>query len=280
MTFNTRRLLREPLFHFLVLGALLFLIFHFVKGSGETSREEIVVASGTIRTIADNFQRVWQRPPTQQELDNLVQEYIKEEIYYREAMNLGLDRNDTVIRRRLRQKMEFLVDGIGDIKEPTDQELQSYLEKHPEKFRVESRFTFSQVYLNPERHPNSIQKDATELLSKLNKTDDSVDTTQFGDSFMLGQYFSNQPESVVARTFGEQFAKVLNQLQTGKWVGPVESGYGVHLVKITDRTEGKLPALKDVRNDVEREWMADQQKQLSEKFFESMKSRYKVRIES
>jgi hypothetical protein len=279
MTFNTRRLLREPLFHFLVLGALLFVIFHFVKGSGETNREEIVVASGTIRTLSENFQRVWQRPPTQQELDNLVQEHIKEEIYYREALALGLDRDDTIIKRRLRQKMEFLVDGIGDIKEPTDKDLQSYLEKHKDKFQVESRFTFSHVYLNPDRHLNSMQKDAAELLSKLNNTDDSIDTTQFGDSFMLGYYFSNQPESVVARTFGEQFAKQLNQVETGKWVGPVESGYGVHLVKITDRAQGELPPLQAIRNEVERDWMSDQQKQLSERFFESIRSRYKVRID-
>ncbi len=279
MKLNARSWIREPLFHFLVLGALLFLVFHFVKGSSQKSRDEIVVSSGTIRTIVENYHRVWQRPPTQEELDNLVQDHIKEEIYYREALALGLDQDDTIIRRRLRQKMEFLADGIGDIKEPTDQELQSYLEKHPDKFHAESTYTFSHVYLNPERHLNSIQKDTAELLSKLNQAGDSIDTSQFGDSFMLGHYFSNQSESTIARTFGEQFASQLIQLQTDKWVGPVESGYGVHLIKINNRTIGQLPALQDVRKEVQREFMAEQQKQVSEKFFESIRSRYKVRIE-
>ncbi len=279
MKFDLRRWLREPLLHFLVLGALLFVIFHFVKGSDGSTRAEIIVTAGTIRTLSENFQRVWQRSPTREELDSLLQEHIKEEIYYREAVALGLDRDDTIIRRRLRQKMEFLADGIGSMQEPTDQDLQTYLEKHPEKFRVESRYTFSHVYLNPDRRANSIQRDAAGILSKLNSAGASVDPSQFGDSFMLGYYFSNQPESNVKRTFGDQFAKHLVHLETGKWVGPVESGYGVHLVLISNRTEGEIPALSEVRNEVKRDWLSDQQKQMSGKFYKALRDRYTVKIE-
>jgi hypothetical protein len=110
MPFDLRRWLREPLLHFLILGALLFLLFHFVKSRSETKQNEITVTAGTVRTISEGFERVWQRPPTQKELDSLIQDYIKEEIYYREAMTMGLDRDDTIIRRRLRQKMEFLAE--------------------------------------------------------------------------------------------------------------------------------------------------------------------------
>jgi parvulin-like peptidyl-prolyl isomerase len=280
MTFDLRRWLRESLVHFLILGALLFLLFHFVKGGTGTKQNEIVITSGTIRTMSENFQRVWQRPPTQKELDSLLQDYIKEEIYYREAIANGLDRDDTIIRRRLRQKMEFLADGMGYIKEPTEKDLQTYLQKHPEKFRVESRYTFSHVYLNPEQHQNSLQQDAKQLLAKLNNAENSIDAGQYGDRFMLGYYFSNQSESNVARTFGDQFAKQLSQLETGKWVGPIESGYGQHLVLISDRTEGKTPALSEVRKQVQSEWMTEESKQTSEKFYEGLRSRYKVKIES
>src|SRR5262245_3871019 len=137
MRFDLRRWLREPLLHFLILGALLFLLFHIVNRSNAKTKDEIVVSSGTIRSMSESFQRVWRRPPNQKELDSLVQDYIKEEIYYREALNLGLDKEDAIIKRRLRQKMEFLADDMGYIREPTDQDLQDYLNKHPEKFQVE-----------------------------------------------------------------------------------------------------------------------------------------------
>jgi parvulin-like peptidyl-prolyl isomerase len=279
MTFDVRRWLREPLIHFLILGALLFLLFHFVKGGSGTKQNEIVVTTGTVQTISEGFQRVWKRSPTQQELDSLIRDYIKEEIYYREAIANGLDRDDTIIRRRLRQKMEFLADGMGYIKEPTEKDLQSYLQKHPEKFRVENRFTFSQIYLNPEKHQNSLQQDAAQLLTKLNNVGNSVDASQYGDQFMLGYYFSNQSESNVARTFGDQFAKQLAQLETEKWVGPIESGYGQHLVFISNRTEGKTPPLSEVRKQVQSEWTTEEAKQTSEKFYESLRSRYNVKIE-
>lgn len=279
MLFDLRRWLREPLLHFLILGGLLFLLFHFVKGGSGIKQNEIVVTSGTVQTLSEGFQRVWKRVPTQKELDTLIQDYIKEEIYYREAMAMGLDRDDTIIRRRLRQKMEFLADGMGYIKEPTDKDLESYLQKHPEKFRVESRYTFSQVYLNPEKHQNSIEQDAAQLLTNLNKAGNSVDPGKYGDQFMLGYYFSNQSESNIARTFGDPFAKQLSQLETGKWVGPIESGYGQHLVLINNRSEGRIPPISEVRKQVQSEWMTDEAKQTSEKFYEGLRSRYTVKIE-
>jgi hypothetical protein len=279
MPFDLRRWLREPLIHFLILGALLFLVFHFVKGGSGTKQNEIVVSSGTVQTLSQGFQRVWRRPPTSKELDSLIQDYIKEEVYYREAMSMGLDRDDAIIRRRLRQKMEFLADGMGYIREPTEKDLESYLQKHPEKFKVESRYTFSHVYLNPEQHRNSLQQDAAQLLAKLNSSEGSVDSSKYGDRFMLGYYFSNQSRSNVARTFGDQFAKQLSQVETGKWVGPIESGYGQHLVLISNRTEGRTPPLSEVRKQVQSEWMSDEAKQTSQKFYEDLRSRYRVKIE-
>jgi hypothetical protein len=253
---------------------MLFLLFHFVKGEAGTKQNQIVVTSATIQTLSEGFERIWKRPPSRKELDSLIQDYIKEEVYYREAMSMGLDRDDTIIRRRLRQKMEFLADGMGYIKEPTEKDLESYLQKHPEKFRVETRYTFSHVYLNPQTHHNT-----SELLGKLNAAGSAVDPAKYGDAFAKGYYFSNQSETNVARTFGDQFAKQLSQLETGKWVGPIESGYGQHLVLISNRTEGKTPPLSEVRKQVQSEWMTDEAKQTSEKFYEGLRSRYKIKIE-
>lgn len=275
MPFDLRRWLREPLLHFLILGALLFLLFHFVKGGSAAKQNEIVVSAGNVQTMSEGFQRVWKRPPNQKELDALIQDYIKEEVYYREAISMGLDRDDTIIRKRLRQKMEFLADGMGYIKEPTEKDLQAYLEKHPKKFRVESRYTFSHVYLNPQTTHN-----ASELLVKLNSAGASADPRKYGDAFAQGYYFSNQAESNIARTFGDQFAKQLAHLEIGKWVGPINSEKGQHLVLISNRTEGRTPPLSEIRKQVQSEWMTDEAKQTSEKFYEGLRSRYKVKIES
>jgi hypothetical protein len=276
---NWRRWLREPLVHFLILGLLLFGLFDIVKGSGSAAKNKIVVTSGTVRSLEEYFKRTWQRTPTRQELDSLIQDYIKEEIYYREAVAMGLDRDDSIVRRRLRQKMEFVADGLSTSEEPTDKDLQDYLNKHPEKFRIESRYSFSHVYLNPDRHPNSLDKDAAALLSTLNEAGDSAESGEYGDSFILGYSFSNSSESNVERTFGRQFVDELKKVQTRKWAGPIQSGYGLHFVYVRDRNEGNLPPLSEVREDVLREWMAENQKKAAEKFYEDLRSRYKVEIE-
>jgi hypothetical protein len=276
---NIQRWLREPLVHFLLLGALLFLLFHFVKGSSNTAQGKIVVSAGTVRTLSENFQRVWQRPPTQMELDGLIQDYIKEEVYYREAQAMGIDRDDPVVRRRLRQKMEFLADGIATSAEPTEKDLEDYLKRNPEKFRIEPRYTFSQVYLNPDKHPDSLTKDTAELLAILKQKGESAKASDYGDSFMLGYFFSNVPETNVIRIFGEDFAKALPGLKTKEWSGPIKSGYGEHMVFINDRVEGRIPSLQEVRAQVQREWLAEHQRRALEDFYKGLRDRYQVSIE-
>jgi len=155
-----KRILREPLLHFLLLGAVLFAAYGVLSGSGASELGRIVVMQGKIDNLQASFSRVWQRPASQAELDGLVQDYIREEVLAREAMALGLDKDDTVIRRRLRQKMEFISDDISAQAQPTDAELSAYLQAHPDSFRVEQRFTFSQVYLNPEKHGQNLARDA------------------------------------------------------------------------------------------------------------------------
>jgi len=275
-----KRLLKEPLLHFLLLGAGLFLAYSLMpKSPGNGEAGKIVVTQGQIEHLATGFAKTWQRPPTAQELEGLVRDWVREEVYYREAMALGLDRDDTVIRRRLRQKMEFVSDDIVAQTEPSDADLTAYLQAHPDSFRVEQRFTFRQVYLNPEKHGENLARDAAQLLAQLNQADNKGDASALGDSFLLEHQFAAVPASEVANQFGEKFAAQLGELPPNQWQGPVESGYGEHLVFVSERTEGRLPVLAEVRDTVRREWANARRLEANEQFYEAMLKHYVVTVE-
>jgi hypothetical protein len=273
------RFLREPLLHFLLLGAGLFALFYFVNKDSGDEPGRIVVTAGQIQHLADVFTRTWQRPLTKQELEGLIQDYVREEVLYREAIALGLDRDDTVIRRRLRQKMEFMSEDVATQTELSDEELRDYLVKHPEKFRLERSFTFSQVYLNPNRRGDSLKSDVENLLVKLNDSGAKTDIATLGDRFLLEHDFKSATESEISKLFGEKFAAQLSQLEPGRWHGPVESGYGVHLVFIQERAEAHVPPLDEIRDAVLREWENDKRLEAKEKLYQSLLERYTVVVE-
>ena len=274
-----KKLLREPLLHFLLLGATIFAAYSLLSNSRSEEPGKIVITQGQIENLSVSFAKMWQRPPTDTELAGLVRDRVREEVYYREAMALGLDKEDTVIRRRLRQKMEFISNDIAAQAEPTDADLNAYLQAHPEKFPVEQRFTFRHVYLNPDKHRAKLAGDATRLLAQLKQAGDKVDVSALGDTFLLEHDFTALPASEVAKQFGEAFAATLRELSPGQWQGPVESGYGVHLVKISESSEGRLPALADVREVVRREWDNARRQEANEKFYQDLLKHYVVNIE-
>ena len=276
-----KRFVREPLVHFLLLGAVLFIAYGLVSkpGSGD-GPGKITVTHGQIENLVSGFAKAWQRPPTSAELAGLVRDLVREEVYCREAMTLGLDKDDTVIRRRLRQKMEFISDDIAAMPEPTDADLNGYLQAHKARFRAEQTFTFSQVYLDPEKHGENLARDISALLARLNRAGGQAEFEALGDSFLMERSFTAAPASEVAKQFGEKFAAKLGEVSPGKWEGPVESGYGVHLVFVSERAEGRVPELAEVRDDVRREWANAQRLELNEKFYQELYKRYRVTIES
>ena len=229
--------------------------------------------------MATGFAKTWQRQPTPEELAGLVRDRVREEVYCREAIALGLDREDTIIRRRLRQKMEFVSDDIAALAEPTDAELEEYLRAHSDSFRVEPRFTFQQVVLDPEKHGEKLASDAAQLLAQLDHAGSEADLSTLGDSVLLETRFAGLPASEVAKQFGEPFALALGRLQPGRWQGPVESGYGVHLVYVSERIDGRLPALAEVRDAVRREWDNARRLAANEAFYQELLERYSVTIE-
>jgi hypothetical protein len=274
-----KRLLKEPLLHFLMLGAVIFAVYHWLPKRSNSESGNIVITQGEIENLATIFARSWQRPPTQEELAGLLRDRVREEVYCREAMALGLDRDDSVIRRRLQQKMEFVSDDIAAQSEPSDAELNAFLQAHPDLFRVEQRFTFRQVYLNPEKHGEHLVHNAAQLLVQLNQAGGKADVSAVGDSFLLEHTFKWVPDSEVAKQFGEKFAAKLGELSSGQWQGPVESGYGVHLVFVEERTKGRVPELTEVRDAVHREWTNARRLEAKEKFYQGLLKRYTVTIE-
>ena len=272
---SVERLVREPLIHFLALGALLFLLFAFVGGNEDAVGDRIEVSRAKIDQLAGTFRRTWQRPPTAGELDGLIEEYVREEVYYREALAMGLDEDDLIVRRRMRQKLEFLTDDIVGAAEPTADELQAYFNEHRQRFREPDRISFEQVFLDPDRRGDSALDDAARLLERLRASKDA-NPELLGDSLMLPSSFEDVSKLDVARHFGAEFAERLAGLPVVEWSGPVESGFGLHLVRLSSRLEAPQPTLGEVRDTVEEEWRRERREEAAEAFYQSLRRRYEV----
>jgi hypothetical protein len=273
------KILREPLLHFILLGAAIFAVFSLISRHKTEKPGEIVVTQGTLENIAAGFTRTWQRPPTKEELQGLVRDYIREEAAYREALNMGLDRDDTIVRRRLRQKLEFISDDLASHAEPSDADLDAFLKAHLGLFKAEPVFSFRQIYLNPQLHGANLQRDEASILAELRSEGSGASLSSLGDPFLLEQSFENVSLAEVKQNFGEQFASGLSVLSTGHWQGPVNSGYGAHLVFLSKRSEGRIPSLAEVRDQVRREWLNAKRTEAIEKFYETLLRRYTVKIE-
>jgi parvulin-like peptidyl-prolyl isomerase len=271
-------LLSEPLPHFLVLGAVLFVLFGMVGKKDVEASTTLVVSASRVATLADQFARTWRRPPTEQELQGLVEDYIRDEIFYREGRAAGLDREDVVIRRRVRQKMEFLAENIAAA-DPTDEQLADYLKSNPEMFRTEDRLTFHHVFLSATRRGSALEDNAKQLAEILAHTSAPVDAAAMGDPFLLGEELREMSQSDLARTFGEEFAKGLSTVEPGRWEGPIPSSFGVHFVFVDERVKGSLPPLDTVRQAVQREWMNARRIEAEHSFYRTLRDRYEIIVE-
>jgi hypothetical protein len=274
-----KRILQEPLLHFALLGALLFAAYGFLNRDPAADPQRIVVSPGQIEHMFTTFARTWQRPPTGAELKALVDQYVREEVLSREAMKLGLEQNDTVIRRRLQQKMEFIAEDLVVAAEPTEADLAAYLAKHPDAFRQDRQLTFRHVYLNPEKHGDQLDADVAKLLADLKAAGAQADISKLGDPTLLERAFRNESQRRVEANFGAEFSAKLASLPLGEWTGPVLSGFGTHLVLVEERTEGRIATLDEVRPQVRREWENARRLEMNTKFLETLLKQYEVTIE-
>ncbi len=273
-----KKLLREPLVHFLLLGGLLFLFFAARGGSGGPLSTRIAVTPGQVQHLAAGYARTWSRPPTGAELKGLIDEYVKEEIATREATALGLDRDDTVIRQRLRQKLEFLGGDSGSAAPPTDAEIAAWRKAHPGAFGGELQLSFRQVFLRAD-HRKEASAEAGKLLSRLRAAGPDAPTGELGDATMLPAEMPVSPLREVAAIFGETFARQLAAAPPGEWSGPFDSSYGRHLVLVRERVAAEEPSLASIRPLVEREVLAERQRLELQALYERLLAKYTVTIE-
>jgi hypothetical protein len=200
-----------------------------------------------------------------------IQDYIREEVLYRTALALGLDKDDTIIRRRLRQKMEFLFEDA--VPPPQEPELRAYLEAHPEKFRTQALISFRQVFVSQTRGATA-EADARQILSRL--SGGAPDAANEGDPLLLGDGFSRTPLDRIAALFGESFAQAVAQSVSGSWVGPLRSAYGLHLVLVTAAEPAELPPFEQVRPALEREWFAERRVAAQVAQYQALLAGYRV----
>jgi hypothetical protein len=272
-----RNALREPLLHFLVLGLLLFLFFEWRGGASGPNR--IVVTPGQIAHLASGFARTWQRPPIEEELKGLIDEYVKEEIATREAVASGLDRDDAIVRRRLRQKLEFLVEDAADPSPPDDTDLQRWLDAHPDAFHAEPQVALRQVFVSRERRGASAVREAGRLLTRLRAAGPEADTTRLGDPTTLPAELRLGPVREVKLTFGDAFGSAVEAVAAGEWAGPVESTYGLHLVLVRERVAASRPDLASIRPQVERELTTERRRRQLDALYHRLLTKYSVTIE-
>ena len=274
-----RRWLREPLVHFLVLGATLFGISRVVNPTaGPTApSRQIVLTLDDLRQLQVGFAAQWQRPPDQQEMLGLLEGRIKEEILYREALAMGLDKDDTIVRRRMAQKMEFLAEDVSAAHEPGAEELKAWFAQHTQLFAQPARITFRHLYFSPDRRGRNARSDAVEALAKLaGRSASAAGAPALGDPFMFQDYLADRTQEQIAKDFGPPFSRALFSEKAGQWTGPIESGYGWHLVFIDSLTPQRSPSFEEVEADVKTAWLAARKAAAWDEAYRKMRSKYEL----
>jgi peptidyl-prolyl cis-trans isomerase C len=269
-----RAALKEPLVHFLLAGLALFLFFAWRGDAVDPESRTITITEAQVERLAASWAQTWQRPPTQAEIDGLIRDHVKEEVYYREGMRLGLDQDDTIIRRRIRSKMEFLASSELENEEPGDATLQAMLDKNPQVYAADARTSFDQIYLAAQDEAAARTR-ATQMLAALGT---GADWQKLGDAISLPRSPENVDRARIAADFGDDFAAALAGLKPGAWTGPVSSGFGLHLIRIRSEQASTKPKLADVRQRLENDWRAQTVKAREAKAYQALLDGYTIKI--
>ncbi|MDX8441983.1 peptidylprolyl isomerase [Mesorhizobium australafricanum] len=270
--------LREPLLHFAVVGAILFGGYSWLHDSSvaTTAVQPVRIGEGDVRWLKQTWSSQWLRQPTAEELKGLVDDSLNEKLLAREAEEMGLDQDDTIIRRRLAQKLKFLVEDTAQLAEPSEPELRQFYAANPARFETPGKLSFRQIYFDPE-HRKDAAADAQVALAALNATGDA--DAAAGDRLLFGDSFDNTDELTLSGLFGPDFAREVIALEPGDWRGPVKSGYGFHLVLVTERTPTVLKPFETVRDAVLAEWRGAKQTELSRDYLVELRRKYAVEVD-
>ena len=272
------RALREPIVHFLVIGLALFGLSGWMnRGRTISGNYQIVLTLDDLKQLDVSFVSQWHRQPTPDEFRGLVESFIREEVLYREGLAMGLDKDDTIVKRRMAQKMEFLSEDVARAHEPTTRELKEWYGKNSPKFALPDRATFRHLFFGFDRRGQNAQVDAVSALAKLaGAPENSTLARTLADPFMFQDYYGDRAPDQLAKEFGPTFALGLYKLKSGMWQGPIESGYGWHLIWIESIIPGRVPAFEEVEPDVKTAWLADQKAIEWQKAYEKMRAKYEV----
>jgi len=275
-------IVRAPLLHFLLLGGLIFWAWSLGRpGASAVYREparEIVVSAERIAALREGWLRKRQRPPTEEEIRGLIESLVREEILSREAIALGLDRDDTIVRRRLAQKMDNMVRELLTPSDPADEELEGFLRENPDRYRRPARISFRQVYFSPDRRGESTKTDAKAALRTLIE-DPAADPGKLGDAVMLPAVLELEPADLIERRFGPDFVPAIAALPTGEWAGPIASAFGLHLVRVSEMKPAELPALALIRAVVARDYGVERRESANRELYKRLREEYRIVVD-
>ena len=267
------RILSEPLVLFFLFGFIFFLVYTILENRLDRSDREIIISKGQVQLLEETFTKTWNQPPTEEQLEGQIENLIKNEVYFKEAVAMGLDKSDPAIKMRLRTLIEMMMDDMATVY-PSEDQLNTYLSAHPDKFRRDPLMSFEHIYF-----PEDEKEVANLQLYNINNNL-SVDERSFGNLSLIPAQFINESFSGVKRTFGEAFAEEIFKLDTGKWLGPVRSAYGWHLVIITEYVPARLPELSEIWDLVEQEWSLEKRNLKKDEQYQKMKEKYYVKFET
>lgn len=273
------RWVREPLLHFLLLGGMLFAASAYVEppvGAADVSRQ-IRLTPDELMQLATYFQSQWRRPPTLEEFGRLVEDKVRQEVLYREGVAMGLEKDDEIVKRRVAQKMQFLAEDVAAAREPTPDELRSFYQQNGPQFAQPSRVSFRHLYFSPDRRGGRAREDAARALAKLTgQPQDAQLAGALADPFMFQDYYRDRARENLRKEFGPKFALAVESLSPGSWQGPIDSGFGWHVVFVDTLVPGRAPAFEEVEADVRAAWLAEQKATAWSKAYKEMRAKYTV----
>jgi hypothetical protein len=285
--------LKEPLLHFLVIGAALFAVYAWHNRNGnDAGAQQVRLADSDVRWLEETFAQERQRQPSEAELRGLVRDFIKETLFAREAQELGLDKDDIVVRRRLAQKMSFLLQDNAAAAAPGDDDLRRVYEAQRSPVQggqsqgsqadsgtrtlfTRPRISFTQIFFSRDQRADAAA-DARAALRELSQPDASATKAERGDHGAIKAEFRNADERAVANQFGARFAARIFELAPGSWQGPIESSQGLHLVRVTALVPAQLRPFEEVRDELVELWRAQSQRENEERAFVGLLKKYQV----
>ena len=269
-----RNLMREPLAHFLVAGMLVFIVASWRGAPVDPAERTITIDEARVNWLASQFTQTWQRSPNPAEIDQLIREYVKEEVYYREALRMGLDQDDPIVRRRMRAKMEFLAASAVESETPDEATLQRWFDQNKKRYTRDALYSFDQIYLGAADDPGARER-ADALMPRLKA---GAAFERIGMPISLPAKLEGADQARIENDFGPDFAAALPAMKSDNWQGPIASGFGLHLVRVRAVAAGRVPPLADIRQQVENDWRTATREAREAAAYQALLDGYRVRI--